>query len=82
MVKNEVWSWGIELKTCPHCKEKINLEYISYKSDRDLVENFFKRLDFHFKNQCIDNIQPKLNKIFTSVKEKNLTTYQKNNFYF
>jgi hypothetical protein len=49
---NELWSCHLHLKECPHCKEQININLVSYKSLKDVLDKFYKRMEFHKKNQC------------------------------
>jgi phage terminase large subunit GpA-like protein len=81
-IKPKIISWNITLKKCPHCGEEINLDHTSYKSEKDMINNFFLRMNFHLKNQCFDEITPKINKVNVKTKESNLTTYEKVNLYF
>lgn len=81
-IKPKLLSWNITLKKCPHCEDEINLEFTSYKSEKDMVENFYLRMNYHLKNQCLDNFNSKINKLTIKVKQDNLTTYDKINLYF
>jgi hypothetical protein len=81
-IKSNFSSWNITLKECPHCGEEINLDFTSYKSEKDMVENFYTRINFHLKNQCFDKTNSKLNKLNLKFKKDNLTTYEKINLHF
>jgi len=75
-------SWNISLKECPHCWDEIHLDHTSYKSEKDMVENFYLRMNYHLDNQCFDKVNSKLNKVKVKVKQDNLTTYENINLYF
>lgn len=79
----EIWCWTIEYKECPHCNKKISLDYTSHKSLKDLLKNFYERINFHLKNQCINYRIKKINKI--SIKSKminNTNRYENINILF
>ncbi len=83
-MEQELWSVETDLNKCPHCREEVNINYTSYISEKDLIENFFKRINFHLKNKCVKNKSKKINQL--TIKKVLMTStntlYEKLNLIF
>jgi hypothetical protein len=68
----------LNLSSCPHCGDNINIKCKSIFDDKTVIKQFYKYFNWHLGNECFDkNIRVK-KKIKVNIKTKSgfVTTYE------